>query len=335
MRADRLVAVLLILQRKEKVTALEIAAELEISERTARRDLEALAAAGIPVYPSQGRGGGWRLLGGAKTDLSGLTADETRALFLLAGPSSATPEVRSALRKLVRALPESFRDAAESAAASVIIDPTEWGGSARRFPLGEHHDAVQTAVVDGAQVRLAYIDREQRPSDRVVDPLGLAMKGTRWYLLANTPQGLRTFRVDRVVGVERTGALVQRPADFNLADTWRLIAEEVDLRRTPVIATVRLHLSMLGPLRSQFQNRLSIGGADGHPVAEIRGFCENSLAGELAGFAASITVEGPEGVRTRLAEIGRELASLYALADTSTRSSVNPCNTNVGANRGS
>jgi predicted DNA-binding transcriptional regulator YafY len=315
MRADRLVATLLMLQRKEKVTALEVAAELEISERTARRDLEALAAAGIPVYPSQGRGGGWRLLGGARTDLSGLTADETRALFLLAGPASATPEVRSALRKLVRALPEPFRDAAESAASSVIVDPTEWGGSARRFPLGEHHDAVQAAVVDGAQLQLAYVDREQRPSERIVDPLGLAMKGTRWYLLANTPQGLRTFRVDRVVGIERTGEVVQRPADFDLADTWRLIAEEVDLRRTPVIATVRMEPSVLGPLRSQFQNRLSIGGGQGHVVAEIRGFCEDSLAGELAGFAGSITVEKPDGIRNRLAAIGRQLVGLYGSGD--------------------
>ena len=71
MRADRLVAILLLLQQREKVTASEVAAELEVSERTARRDLEALAMAGVPVYSVQGRGGGWRLVGGARTDLSG------------------------------------------------------------------------------------------------------------------------------------------------------------------------------------------------------------------------------------------------------------------------
>src|SRR3954447_16340273 len=106
MRADRLVALLLILQRKGRVTAAEAADELEVSERTARRDLEALAMAGVPVYSQQGRNGGWRLLGGGRTDMSGLTSAETRALFLVAGPAaSATPEVRAALRKLVRALP--------------------------------------------------------------------------------------------------------------------------------------------------------------------------------------------------------------------------------------
>ncbi|MBS1838135.1 MAG: HTH domain-containing protein, partial [Actinobacteria bacterium] len=95
MRADRLVAILLMLQRRDRVTAAEVAEELEISERTARRDLDALGMAGVPVYSKQGRGGGWQLLGGARTDLSGLTAREARALFSVAGPASGTtPEVR-------------------------------------------------------------------------------------------------------------------------------------------------------------------------------------------------------------------------------------------------
>ena len=102
-------AILLLLQRREQVTAAEVARELEISERTARRDLDALGMAGIPVYSQQGRNGGWMLAGGGRTDLSGLSAAEARALFLVAGPAStATPELRAALRKLVRALPEWF-----------------------------------------------------------------------------------------------------------------------------------------------------------------------------------------------------------------------------------
>src|ERR671915_254869 len=104
MRADRLVATLLLLQARGRVTAAEVAAELEVSLKTARRDLEALSLAGVPVYSTPGRGGGWELLGGARTDLSGLTATEARALFLLAGPAAAAaPEVPSALRKLMRA----------------------------------------------------------------------------------------------------------------------------------------------------------------------------------------------------------------------------------------
>jgi predicted DNA-binding transcriptional regulator YafY len=97
-RADRLVSLLLLLQQRQRVTAAEAASELEVSERTARRDLEALSAAGIPVYAERGRTGGWRLLGGARTDLSGLNAAEARALFLVAGPAAAaTPELKAAL----------------------------------------------------------------------------------------------------------------------------------------------------------------------------------------------------------------------------------------------
>jgi predicted DNA-binding transcriptional regulator YafY len=133
MRADRLVATLLLMQARGRVTAAELAGELEVSVATARRDLEALSAAGVPVYPQPGRGGGWSLLGGARTDLTGLTAAEAQALFALAGPGAAiVPEVRSALRKLVQALPGTFRADAEAAAEAVVIDRP--GGASARPP---------------------------------------------------------------------------------------------------------------------------------------------------------------------------------------------------------
>src|SRR5688572_9743617 len=130
MRADRLVATLLLMQARGLVTAAELAEELEISVATARRDLEALSAAGIPVYPQRGRGGGWALLGGARTDLSGLSYPEMQALFLLIGPAAAvSPDAKAALRKLVRALPESFRAQAQAASDAVVVDPARWGGT--------------------------------------------------------------------------------------------------------------------------------------------------------------------------------------------------------------
>ena len=144
MRADRLVATLLLLQARGRVTAADVAAELEVSHKTARRDLEALAMAGLPVYSQTGRGGGWQLLGGARTDLSGLTAGEARALFLVAGPSLAiTPEAKAALRKLVRALPETFRRDAEAAAAAVVLDPDRWGSIPA--PVSPHMEDLQRA----------------------------------------------------------------------------------------------------------------------------------------------------------------------------------------------
>src|SRR4051794_33874927 len=126
--ADRLVAPLLLMQARGRVPAAEVADELEVSVATARRDLEALSTAGIPVYPQPGRGGGWSLVGGARTDLTGLTAPEAQALFLLVGPAaSASAPARSALRKLVRALPDTLRAAAQAAPDAVVGDPTRWG----------------------------------------------------------------------------------------------------------------------------------------------------------------------------------------------------------------
>ena len=158
MRADRLVAALLVLQARGRVTAAELARELEISERTARRDLEGLAMAGIPVYSQPGRGGGWELVGGARTDLSGLTADEARALFLIAGPADATPEVRAALRKLVQALPATFREHAEAAASAVVHDPSGWDQTVPAAP--DHLEELQRAVIEGVRVELDYRGRD-------------------------------------------------------------------------------------------------------------------------------------------------------------------------------
>ena len=235
MRTDRLVAILLLLQRREQVTAAEVARELEVSERTARRDLDALAMAGVPVYSMQGRGGGWRLVGGARTDLSGLTASEARALFLVAGPASAaTPAVKAALRKLVHALPEPFRVQAEAAASSLVMDPQRWGSSRVEHRPPRFLDELQDAVIRGVQVRLGYVDRKGAETERTVHPLGIVAKGPSWYLVSNTEAGRRTFRIDRVSSADPTDDPVHRPEDFDLAESWREIADEVDRKRTPL-----------------------------------------------------------------------------------------------------
>jgi len=314
-RADRLVAILLMLQARGRVTASEVAAELEISERTARRDLDALGTAGLPIYSQQGRNGGWRLAGGGRTDLSGLNAAEARALFLVAGPASgATPDVKAALRKLVRALPESFRTDAEAASSAVVVDPAGWGrpaGPGRTPPL---LDAVQQAVVGGQQVSLGYTARDRVATTRVVHPLGLAAKGTAWYLVADTEAGLRTFRVDRMHAVEPTGEPVVRPPGFDLAEAWRLILDEVERRRAPVRASALVRPDALWWCRTVFGTRIRIGPtvADGRVEVEVRGYTARALAAEVAGLGANVEVLEPTEVREHLAGIAAELAALYA-----------------------
>ncbi|HEV3280436.1 MAG TPA: YafY family protein [Acidimicrobiales bacterium] len=314
MRADRLVAILLMLQTRGRVTASEVATELEVSERTARRDLEALAVAGLPVYSLQGRNGGWRLAGGGRTDLSGLSAAEARALFLVAGPSSsATPELRAALRKLVRALPESFRTQAEAARTAVVVDTDSWGRSALSRPTPPHFETVQQAVIEGERLNLGYVARDGSSTSRSVHPLGLAAKGSAWYLVADTDAGRRTFRVDRITAVERTGLSAPRPEGFDLADAWTAIISEVERMRSPVTVKASVDPDMVGLCRWLLGNRVSIGpaGPDGRVEMEIRGQSHRSLIGELAGLGTGVEVHDPPELRRGLAQIGRDLAALY------------------------
>jgi predicted DNA-binding transcriptional regulator YafY len=172
MRADRLVATLLLMQNRGRVTAAEIATELDVSVATARRDLEALSSAGVPVYPQSGRGGGWSLVGGARTDLTGLSASEAQALFLLVGPAAAASEdARAAMRKLVRALPHTFRAAAQAAAEATMVDSAGWGERRRTRPA--EVTALQAAVVSRQQVRLTYRAGGDSTTVRMIDPWGL------------------------------------------------------------------------------------------------------------------------------------------------------------------
>ncbi len=314
MRADRLVAILLMLQSRGQVTAAEVAAELEVSERTARRDLEALGTAGLPIYSQQGRNGGWRLLGGGRTDLSGLNAAEARALFLVAGPSSAaTPEVKAALRKLVRALPESFRSDAEAASEAIVVDPTAWGRSPSPRPTPPHLEELQRAVIEGEQLRLGYVARDRSTSSRTIHPLGLAAKGQVWYLVADTEAGLRTFRVDRVTDLEPLGRPVVRPQGFDLAEAWRMITSEVDERRASTWARGTAAPDVVPLMRMMFGNLVRIGptGDDGRVEVEVGGPTIGALARELAGLGNRVELSEPPEVIDRLAGIALELAGLY------------------------
>ena len=312
MRADRLVASLLVLQAKGRVTAAELAEELEVSVKTARRDLEALAIAGIPVYSQPGKGGGWSLIGGARTDLSGLTADEARTLFMVAGPSStATPEAKAALRKLVQALPETFRADAEAAAASVVLDPAGWGGTP--VPRPTHLDALQRAVVEGVQIRLGYADRQRTETERIVHPLGLVEKGSIWYLVAGTDAGMRTFRVNRVRSVQPTGDPVERPADFDLAATWDAVVATMEERRASVRARVRVPPWGEYGLRAQFGPSTAVVErlADGRIEVEIGASRPEMIVERLAGWGEHAEVVAPQEVRDGLARVGQLLVERY------------------------
>lgn len=320
MRADRLVALLLLMQARGRVTAREVAVEFEVSVATARRDLEALSAAGIPVYPQPGRHGGWSLLGGGRTDLSGLTAPEAQALFLLLGPAVSAGSGQGvdsaagkALRKLVRALPGTFRRDAEAAAAAVMVDSARWGEATAERPalVG----TLQDAVVRGVRVRFTYAPRGRgaAPGERLADPWGLVEKGGVWYLIAGTERGRRTYRVDRMLDVTVTDLPGARPEDFSLEASWREVVTEMERTRSLLSATVLVAERLVPVLRAQFGRHCEPLEVldDGRARVRVAAPTARAIAQQLAGWGAELQAEAPESVRSELARIAHELRAAY------------------------
>ena len=242
MRADRLLSLVLLLRHRGRMTATQLARELEVSSRTVMRDVEALSAAGIPVYAERGRDGGFALLPGFTTDLTGLTHDE--ALALLTAQSRATPEAlglgpafAAAVRKVIAAMPDSARRTAVDAADRVLAGQAGWLSE----PEGDAHlAAVRRAVFAGRRLRLRYAARDEPARWRTVDPVGLVEAGGRWYLLATRDGAERTYRLSRVEAVEEVDEPAHRGPDVDLEEVWlrRRAAFTAVLPR--VAATVRV-----------------------------------------------------------------------------------------------
>lgn len=230
MRADRLVSLVLLLRRHGRLTATTLARELEVSTRTVLRDIEALSAAGVPVYAERGRHGGFVLSPGFRTELTGLNHDE--ALALLTAGSGRGEQVfglgsalASAMRKVVDALPESHRASASDAAQRILVDP-ETDLLARRPVTEEAPDTaamveVRRAVLAGHKLRIHYAAPGQAPQWRTVDPIGLVTVRDRGYLLATRSGADRTYRLSRVLAAEELPETAQRPGRVDLDRIWR------------------------------------------------------------------------------------------------------------------
>ena len=232
MRADRLVATLLVLQARGRITAAELAEELEMSVATARRDLEALAMAGIPVYSQPGRNGGVvaarRRPHRPQRPHRGRGAHAVPGGRTVLGGDAARP--RPPCASWCRRCPETFRAEAEAAASAVVLDPAGWGATAPPAPATSTSCSGRSSA--GVQVRLGYADREGNESERTVHPLGLVEKSSVWYLVADTADGMRTFRVGRVRSVELTDEPVVKPEGFDLAEAWQSVVDAMDERAT-------------------------------------------------------------------------------------------------------
>ncbi|UNO40395.1 WYL domain-containing protein [Streptomyces sp. MST-110588] len=346
MKSDRLLSILLLLQTRGRVPAAELAERLEVSPRTIYRDVEALSAAGVPVYAERGRHGGIALLPGFRTDVTGLTTDESRALFVLAARGAHAAlgldeALGSALRKVMAALPAPHRPAAELTSRRILVDPDRW--MARPRPAVDL-DTLHTAVFADRRLRIRYRHSgEPRPRTYTVDPYGLVAKAGTWYLVADRRGRPRLFRADRVSAATVTDAPVRRREGVELADAWRELRREVEERPTPLRVRARvlrsrldLFVRLLGPTLAAPpepeptseeppepdqtpEEPTPEEPQEGRTADEEGSWVTVELAfGELGGvrqllqFAASVEVLSPPEARQELARATAALSDLYA-----------------------
>lgn len=328
-RADRLLSLVLLLRRRGRMTATELARELEVSTRTVLRDVDALSAAGIPVYAERGRDGGFALLPGFTTDLTGLTHEE--ALALLTAQSRATsdalglgPAFAAAVRKVVAAMPEAARRTATDAADRVLVGQ-EWRPGAAP---DVHLAAVRRAVFAGRRLRVRYRSREGAERDeparwRTLDPVGLIEAGGHWYLLATRDGTERTYRLSRVEAVEELDEPARPGPDEDLEQAWQRRRAAFHAAHEGVTATVRVRAGRRWALAAAGLDGAGLATAglgvtaerpdgDGTQRVEVAFGDVRHAEGVLWMLGADVEVLAPEPLRRAIAARAAAVAGLYA-----------------------
>jgi predicted DNA-binding transcriptional regulator YafY len=318
MRASRLLSILTTLQAKGHVTAQALAAECEVSLRTIYRDVDALSAAGIPIYSVQGSSGGYRLLDGYRVRLNGLSSTEAEALFL-AGLTREAAELglgavaASARTKLLAALPQDMRSGAMR--ARFHFDAPAWFAEAET--LG-HLPAVADAVWNQRPIRMRYQSRKA-DKERRVEPLGIVLKGGAWYLVAQIDKAARTFRISRIGEMEVLDERFEYPKAFDLEAYWAESIRRYEVDLHPNRAEIRLSSRAIGMMEELLPPYVRAGAVISGE-ADARGWRRVTLsvgsmdhaAMEILRFGADAEVVGPPELRARMAEIVGTLAKVYA-----------------------
>ncbi|GHJ36178.1 YafY family protein [Streptomyces sp. TS71-3] len=318
MKSDRLLSILLLLQTRGRVSAPELAERLEVSVRTVYRDVEALSASGVPVYAERGRHGGIALLPGFRTDVTGLTEDESRALFIVAARGAHDAlglgaALGSALRKVMAALPAPHRPAAELAGRRILVDAARWrGGPQAPADLG----ALQEAVFSDRRVRLRYRHSgAAEPSTYTVDPYGLVAKAGIWYLVADRRGSPRLFRAERVRAATVTDDPVRRRPGVELSDVWEALRREVEERPDALHVTARVRRDRYDLFLRLHAASLTAPPEDDGTSDWITVHLGYGAVGEtrpLLAFGNRLEVLSPPEARAHLAEAAASITALYA-----------------------
>lgn len=332
MRADRLLSILMLLQSRGRMTAGELACELEVSERTIYRDLDALSAAGVPVYAERGPGGGCALLDSYRTTLTGLTQEEVRALFMLSIPAplaelGVDQELKMALLKLSAALPATRRQDEERARQRIHLDSSGWFETRESVP---HLQTLQRAVWEDRKLHLTYRLRFGAQAEWLVEPYGLVAKANVWHLVCAREGHLRVYRVSQVLEASISDESFERPDDFDLAAFWQGWCAEVEENRPyyPVIVRVAQDLAPWLPQYFGEPIREEVARAQSTPVQGVEtgspdtaGWLTVTLLFEslhearerLLGFGGAVEVVAPVALRLGVVDFARQIISRYPL----------------------
>ncbi len=318
MRADRMLAIMMLLQVRGQMTAQALAGELEVSERTIYRDIDALGMAGVPVYTEAGPGGGIGLLDSYRTTLTGLTDGEVRALFAASVTDSLAAlgmgdELRSALRKLAAALPAARREG-DLLAAEVYFDATAWGEEDGPVP---HLSALHRAIRARRRVALHYRRFSGLDLSATVDPLGLVVKAGAWYLVYARAGRTWAMRVADVLDVTATNESFAPPADFDLRTFWQEWRASAAAQRAHYTATVRvapvaqtaLPRHVGGAVTEQLNTALR--DADGWVRLVLPFASLESARAALLALGRGVEVIAPEPLRRSLLDYAEQIVALY------------------------
>ncbi len=322
MRSSRLLSILLLLQTRGRMTARELADEAGVSVRTIYRDIDALSAAGIPVYGDPGPTGGYALLDGYRTRLTGLTEEEAGALFLAGLPGPAAElglgaMLATAELKVLAALPPGLRESATLARERFLLDAPGWFRPEDRPP---HLAAVAAAVWEQRPLRMRY-GRRGSARDRAINPLGLVLKGGVWYLVARPADGdgPRTYRVSRIESLDDVAGRFERPEGFDLAVYWRDASAAFLAEMQGGRAEVRISprgMALLPHLADPWVASVAMDSAappdpDGWVRTTVPFESEDVATDQLLRFGPEIEVLAPADLRRRMADAARTMAAFY------------------------
>ncbi|RZT27443.1 putative DNA-binding transcriptional regulator YafY [Kribbella sp. VKM Ac-2569] len=322
MRADRLLQIILLLQRHERLSARDLAERLEVSTRTVMRDMEALSAAGVPVYSERGRNGGCVLLPGYRADVSELTPREAQALFAWSGRAALSEELglqdalHSAMGKLSATLPVELQGDVDALSGAIVVDRRRW------FAEAEDTGALpvlRQAVVKRRRVRLRYASASEGVQQRTVDPWGLVEQAGRWYLVAAHRGAARMYRVSRVEQADVLEEAAERPDGLDVRAEWERLRSGLE-RQAPVGVDVLVRVRpekvelirrIASPMLAKGEVARDVPSDDEWPHLRLHFRIREAACGVLLGFAGDLEVLEPGDLRARMLELAQAALATY------------------------